>query len=57
MEKELEKNIDNITKDITSYIPDNIVEILGSYAFSLVMALLIFIIGKWAVTNIVTLLG
>ena len=46
-----------ITKDITSYIPDNIVEILGSYAFSLVMALLIFIIGKWAVNKIVTLLG
>ena len=57
MEKELEKNIDNITKDITSYIPDNIVEILGSYAFSLVMALLIFIIGKWAVNKIVALLG
>jgi small conductance mechanosensitive channel len=57
LEKELEKNIDNITKDITSYIPDNIVEILGSYAFSLVMALLIFIIGKWAVNKIVTLLG
>ena len=57
MEKEIEKNIDNITKDITSYIPDNIVEILGSYAFSLVMALLIFIIGKWAVNKIVTLLG
>ena len=57
MEKELEKNIDNITKDITSYIPDNIVEILGSYAFSLVMALLVFIIGKWAVNKIVALLG
>ena len=57
MEKEIEKNIDNITKDITSYIPDNIVEILGSYAFSLVMALLVFIIGKWAVNKIVTLLG
>ena len=57
MEKELEKNIDNITKDITSYIPDNIVEILGSYAFSLVMALLIFIIGKCAVNKIVALLG
>ena len=57
MEKELEKNIDNITKDITSYIPDNIVEILGSYAFSLIMALLVFIIGKWAVNKIVALLG
>lgn len=57
MDKEIEKNINSLTKDITSYIPDNIVEILGSYAFSLIMALLIFIIGKWAVNKIVALLG
>ena len=53
MEKELEKNIDTLTKDITSYIPHNIVEIVGAYAFSLVMALLVFIIGKWVVNKIV----
>jgi small conductance mechanosensitive channel len=57
LEKEIEQNINNLTKDITSYIPNNIVEILGSYAFSLIMALLIFIIGKWAVNKIVALLG
>ncbi|WP_368028693.1 mechanosensitive ion channel family protein [Arcobacter sp. s6] len=57
MEKELEKNIEGLTKDISSYIPDNIVEIVGGYAFSLIMALLIFIIGKWAVNKIVALLG
>ncbi|PUE66059.1 mechanosensitive ion channel family protein [Arcobacter caeni] len=57
MEKDLEKNIDVITKDITSYIPHNIVEIVSGYAFSLVMALLVFIIGKWAVHKIVSLLG
>lgn len=57
MEKELEKNIELITKDIKSYIPDNIVEIVASYAFSLLMALLIFVIGKWAVNKIVKLLG
>lgn len=57
MEKELEKNIEVITKDITSYIPHNIVEIITGYAFSLIMALLIFIIGKWAVNKIVSLLG
>lgn len=57
MEKDLEKNIDSITKDITSYIPHNIVEIVSGYAFSLVMALLVFIIGKWAVHKIVSLLG
>ena len=57
MEKELEKNIEVLTKDITSYIPANIVEIVGGYAFSFVMALLTFIIGKWAVNKIVSLLG
>ena len=57
MEKELEKNIETITKDISSYIPDNIVEIIGGYAFSLLMALLIFVIGKWFVNKIVSLLG
>jgi small conductance mechanosensitive channel len=57
LEKELEKNIDTLTKDITSYIPHNIVEIVGAYAFSLVMALLVFIIGKWVVNKIVDILG
>lgn len=57
MEKDLEKNIEVLKKDITSYIPDNIVEILSAYAFSLLMALLIFVVGKWAVNKIVGLLG
>ena len=57
MEKELEKNIEGLTKDISSYIPDNIVEIVGGYAFSLLMALLIFVIGKWIVNKIVGIFG
>ena len=57
MDKELEKNIQGLTKDISSYIPDNIVEILSSYIFSLLMALLIFIIGKWIVNKMVSLFG
>jgi small conductance mechanosensitive channel len=57
MEKEIGKNIEVLTKDISSYIPDNIVEIIGSYAFSLLMALLIFVIGKWLVNKVVDLLG
>jgi small conductance mechanosensitive channel len=57
MEKELEKNIEGLTKDINSYIPDNIVEIVAGYAFSLLMALLIFIIGKWIVNKIVGIFG
>jgi len=57
MEKELEKNVELITKDIKSYIPDNIVEIIASYAFSFLMALLIFLIGKWITNKIVVVLG
>lgn len=57
MEKELEQNVEMITKDLKSYIPDNIVEIISGYAFSLIMALLIFIIGKWVTNKIVSLLG
>jgi len=57
MEKEIEKGIETITRDIKSYIPDNIVEILSGYAFSLLMALLIFVIGKWIVNKIVAVFG
>ena len=57
MEKELEKNVELITKDIKSYLPDNIVEIIASYAFSFLMALLIFLIGKWITNKIVVVLG
>ena len=57
MEKDLEKNIEVLKKDISSYIPDNIIEILSGYAFSLIMALLIFIIGKWIVNKIVGIFG
>jgi small conductance mechanosensitive channel len=57
MEKELEKNIEGLTKDIGSYIPNNIVEIVAGYAFSFLMALLIFVIGKWIVNKIVGIFG
>ena len=57
MEKELEKSVQVVTKDITSYIPHNIVEMITGYAFSLLMALLIFVIGKWIVNKIVNVLG
>lgn len=57
MEKEIVNNIENVKKDLLGYLPDNIVEILGGYAFSLLMALLIFVIGKWIVNRLVSLLG
>lgn len=60
-EKEIEKsigqNIDTLTRDLKSYIPDNIVEVIASYAFSFIVALLIFFIGKWIVNKIVNILG
>jgi len=57
LEKEIVNNIENVKKDLLGYLPDNIVEILGGYAFSLLMALLIFVIGKWIVNRLVSLLG
>lgn len=52
----MEKNVENVTKTISSYIPENIVEILGGYAFSLIMALVIFLVGKWLAKKITNLL-
>jgi len=52
----MEKNVENVTNTISSYIPENIVEILGGYAFSLTMALVIFLVGKWLARKITNLL-
>ncbi|MFW2611872.1 mechanosensitive ion channel family protein [Aliarcobacter butzleri] len=57
IEKSIEKNVDVITRDLKSYIPNNIVEIIASHVFSFIVALLIFFIGKWIVNKIVTILG
>lgn len=57
IEKSIEKNVDVITRDLKSYIPNNIVEVIASYVFSFIVALLIFFIGKWIVNKIVTILG
>ncbi|MFW3405193.1 mechanosensitive ion channel family protein, partial [Aliarcobacter butzleri] len=57
MEKSIEKNVDVITRDLKSYIPKNIVEVIASHVFSFIVALLIFFIGKWIVNKIVTILG
>lgn len=55
--KVVEKNIDGITNSFKSYIPDNFIDILISYTFSIIIALLIFFIGKWIVNKIVKILG
>lgn len=52
----MENKVDEVTSKFSSYIPDNIVEIIGGYAFSLIMAILIFVIGKWLVNKITKVL-
>ncbi len=53
----MENKVNEIADKFSSYLPDNIVEIVGSYAFSLLMAILIFVIGKWFVNRITAVLG
>ncbi|RBQ27484.1 mechanosensitive ion channel family protein [Arcobacter sp. CECT 9188] len=57
IEKVVDQNVIQFTKDIKSFIPDNIFEIVISYAFSFVLAILIFVIGKWFVNKLVKFLG
>ncbi|UTJ07016.1 mechanosensitive ion channel family protein [Arcobacter roscoffensis] len=53
----MENKVNEVTNKFSSYIPENIVEILGGYVFSLLMAILIFLVGKWIVNRIVAVLG
>lgn len=48
----MENKVNEIADKFSSYLPDNIVEIVGSYAFSLLMAILIFVMGKWFVNRV-----
>lgn len=57
IEKVVDQNVEQITRDFKSFIPDNIVEIAIGYSISFVFALLIFFIGKWISKNVVKILG
>lgn len=57
IEKEIKSEVVQITKDFDKLIPDNILELLIKYSFSLIMAILIFLIGKWFASKIVKILG
>ena len=57
IEKVVDQNVDQITRDFKSFIPDNIVEIAIGYSMSFVFALLIFFIGKWISKSVVKILG
>ena len=43
IEKVVDQNVEQITRDFKSFIPDNIVEIAIGYSISFVFALLIFL--------------
>ncbi|MCT7540878.1 mechanosensitive ion channel family protein [Aliarcobacter cryaerophilus] len=57
IEKVVDQNVEQITRDFKSFIPDNIVEIAIGYSISFVSALLIFFIGKWISKSVVKILG
>lgn len=57
IEKVVDQNVEQLTRDFKSFIPDNIVEIAIGYSISFVFALLIFFIGKWISKSVVKILG
>ncbi|MCT7445151.1 mechanosensitive ion channel family protein [Aliarcobacter cryaerophilus] len=57
IEKVVDQNVEQITRDFKSFIPDNIVEIAIGYSMSFIFALLIFFIGKWISKSVVKILG
>ncbi|QKF73980.1 small conductance mechanosensitive channel protein [Aliarcobacter faecis] len=57
IEKELKEEVVQITKDFDKLIPDNILELLIKYSLSFLMAILIFVIGKWFASKVVKILG
>lgn len=57
IEKVVDQNVEQITRDFKSFIPDNILEIAIGYSVSILIALLIFFVGKWISKSIVNLLG
>lgn len=57
IEKVVDQNVEQITRDFKYFIPDNIVEIAIGYSISFVFALLIFFIGKWISKSVVKILG
>ncbi|MGJ0363941.1 mechanosensitive ion channel [Aliarcobacter cryaerophilus] len=57
IEKVVDQNVEQITRDFKSFIPDNIVDIAIGYSISFVFALLIFFIGKSISKSVVKILG
>jgi len=52
----MENKVNEMTTKFSSFIPDNIVEILSGYAMSIIMALLVFLVGKWVAKRVTSLM-
>jgi len=50
-------SIEQITSDIKSYIPENIIQILINYSLGIIVAIFIFIVGVWLSKKIIKVLG
>lgn len=52
----MEDKIENLTMNMNSFIPENVDDLLLEYSLSIIMAILVFIVGKWIATKITALL-
>ena len=52
----MEDKIEKLTMNINSFIPQNADDLILEYSLSIIMAILVFIIGKWIATKITALL-
>ncbi|RXJ96874.1 mechanosensitive ion channel protein MscS [Arcobacter sp. AHV-9/2010] len=53
----IENSVEVLKNDFSSFIPQNILDTLLEYSWSIFLALLIFFVGKWIVNRVVKVLG
>ena len=53
----IENGVETLKKDFLSFIPQNILDTTLEYSWSIILALLIFFVGKWIVNRVVKVLG
>ncbi|TLT08535.1 mechanosensitive ion channel [Aliarcobacter thereius] len=53
----IETSINSIKKDFQSFIPQNLIDNLFDYSWSIFLAIIIFLIGKWIVNRVVKVFG
>ena len=55
IKKEINEEIQGITSDIKSFVPDNILELILDYSFSIIFAITIFVVGRFISLQLVNL--